>query len=55
MKKLVAYIPVLLIFAMLAGLFVFMCLPHSRSNVAAVGGIIDLRGETAAAPLSGEW
>lgn len=58
MKKLTSLIPVAFIFAILAGLLFFMCLPQNQSQATAQDGILDLRGEAVkskVAPLHGQW
>ena len=57
MKKTSSLIPIIIMFVILAGLFVFMCLPQNPISVTAQNGIMDLRGQPSAqvSPLHGQW
>ena len=55
MKKIISLIPAAVMFIIVIGLFVFMCLPQNQSRVTAENGVLDLRGESDIAPLNGQW
>lgn len=56
MKKIPSFIPVAIMFMILAVLLVFMCLPQNQNIETAVKGILSLRNETAKIyTLHGEW